>query len=279
VVRVIVCLAHVALNYRNFFQEDLREMLHSLGKWSISGVVFCLICIMVTALTGFTRTVSGETLEYKSILSMDSSKVEFFEPLSGIILLQSVSGIFYTFLNPQFIFPLISHLKRPTRKRVDRIFQYSHYELLLVYLGIGILGYLLLSQHVDVVPISSLVVISIPTPPMLLGKLVLAVAMFFLFPLQVFTARELSYEAFDIERSPAHLQKMNYVIVGTTCLIALIFQQVTTYFGFIGGTMGVMMAVLIPALCMRKLVPCSTTGMVLYGIAIVMSVVLFAGAI
>jgi len=42
------------------------------------------------------------------------------------IFLQGVSGIFYTFLNPQFIFPLISHLKRPTFKRVNAIFRYAH---------------------------------------------------------------------------------------------------------------------------------------------------------
>ena len=200
--RVIVALLHVALNYKNFFQEDLRELLHSLGKFSITGTVFCLVCILVTSLTGFTKMVNGEPLEYKSILAMDSSKVEFFGALSGMLLLQSLSGIFYTFLNPQFVFPLISHLKRATRKRVNRIFLYSHIELFFIYLVIGVFGYLLLSQHIDIVPVASLIVISIPTPPLLLGKLVLAIAMFFTFPLQNFTAREMSYEAFDIERNP-----------------------------------------------------------------------------
>jgi amino acid permease len=269
----------VALNYNNFFQDDLREMLHSLGKFSVTGVVFCLVCILITALTGFTKMVDGEPLEYKSILTMDSSKVEYLEPISGMLLLQSISGIFYTFLNPQFVFPLISHLKKPTRKRVDRIFMYSHCELLLIYLGIGILGYLLLSQHLDVVPIASLIVISIPTPPLLLGKLILAIAMFFIFPLQVFTARELSHEAFDIERNPENLKKINWIMVGSTCFVSIIFQQVTMYFGFIGGTMGVMMAVLIPALCMRKLIVLSSNDTLLFWVSLVMSVLLFVGAV
>jgi hypothetical protein len=177
------------------------------------------------------------------------------------------------------VFPLISHLKKPTRKRVDRIFLYSHYELLLIYLGIGILGYLLLSQHIDIVPIASLIVISIPTPPLLLGKLMLAIAMFFIFPLQIFTARELCYEAFDLERNPANLRWLNYVMVASTCLVGILFQQVTMYFGFIGGTMGVMMAVLIPALCMQKLVALSATDSALYCLSLVMSVLLFVGAV
>lgn len=42
------------------------------------------------------------------------------------ILLQGVSGIFFTFLNHQFIFPVISNLKKATKKRVDKIFIICH---------------------------------------------------------------------------------------------------------------------------------------------------------
>lgn len=162
-------------------------MLHSLGKFSVSGVIFCLVCIVLTSLTGFTRQVEDETVVYQSILAMDATNVQYFRPLSVLVLLQSSSGIFFAFLNPQFVFPLISHLKKPTRKRVDRIFRYTHYELVLIYLVFGTVGYLLLAQHADELPISPLVVTSIPTAPLLLGKLVLALALFFALPLQFFT--------------------------------------------------------------------------------------------
>ena len=102
-------------------------MLHSLGKFSVSGVIFCLVCIVLTSLTGFTRQVGGEAVIYRSILAMDAAAVEYFRPISVLALLQSTSGIFFAFLNPQFVFPLISHLKKPTRKRVDRIFRFTHY--------------------------------------------------------------------------------------------------------------------------------------------------------
>lgn len=164
-------------------------MLHSLGKFSVSGVIFCLVCIILTSITGFTRQINDESVVYKSIFSMNSSMVQYVKPISVLVLLQSMSGIFFAFLNPQFIFPLISHLKKPTRKRVDRIFKYTHYELILIYLVFGIIGYLLLSQHMDIVPISPLVVTSIPTVPLLLGKFVLSMALFFALPLQMFTAR------------------------------------------------------------------------------------------
>jgi amino acid permease len=56
---------------------------------------------------------------------MDYSNVEAVPPLDShyfSVFLQGLSGIFFIFLNHQFIFPLISNLKRPTKKRVDRIF-------------------------------------------------------------------------------------------------------------------------------------------------------------
>jgi amino acid permease len=108
-------------------------------------------------------------------------------------LLQGVSGIFFAFLNHQFIFPLISHLKRPTKRRTERIFITAHIEEIIIYITIGLTGYLLLSQHVDVVPISPLVITSIPTFPLMLGKIMLIGALFFALPLQVFTAREYIY--------------------------------------------------------------------------------------
>jgi len=57
----------------------------------------------------------------------------------------------------------------------------------------GLLGYLLLSQHIDIVPISPLVITSIPTIPLMLGKIMLSAALFFALPLQIFTAREYLY--------------------------------------------------------------------------------------
>lgn len=65
--------------------------------------------------------------------------------------------------------------------------------MIIVYVTIGLLGYLLLSQHEDIVPISPLVITSIPTLPLMLGKIMLIGALFFGLPLQIFTAREYLY--------------------------------------------------------------------------------------
>jgi amino acid permease len=107
-------------------------------------------------------------------------------------------GLFYVFLNHQFVFPLISNLKKPTKKRVDKIFVYSHIEIYAIDVTIALLGYLLLAQHLDKVPISALVISNIPTLPLLIGKIFLASALFFSLPIQIFAAREYLYEALDL---------------------------------------------------------------------------------
>lgn len=68
-------------------------------------------------------------MRYEGILTMSFDGVVWSKEWSQryfSVLLQAVSGIFYTFLNPQFIFPLISHLKRPTLHRVNYIFKMAH---------------------------------------------------------------------------------------------------------------------------------------------------------
>lgn len=50
--RVLVALAIVVLNGKNFFNKDLREMLHILGLFSVTGVVFNMLVIVAVAFTG-----------------------------------------------------------------------------------------------------------------------------------------------------------------------------------------------------------------------------------
>ena len=42
----------VMLNWRNFFNKDLKEMLHCLGMFSVTGVVFNMVVIVAVAFTG-----------------------------------------------------------------------------------------------------------------------------------------------------------------------------------------------------------------------------------
>ena len=48
---------------------------------------------------------------------------------------------------------------------------------------------------------------------------------------------------------------MTSLLAGSSCFVAIMFQQVNGYFGLLGGTAGVLMAGGIPALCFYKLAP------------------------
>ena len=49
----------VVLNYRYLMMTDLREVLNTVGKFSIIGIFFCLTVIYLTSLFGFTSNAGG----------------------------------------------------------------------------------------------------------------------------------------------------------------------------------------------------------------------------
>lgn len=57
------------------------------------------------------------------------------------------------------------------------------------------------------------------------------------------------------------------------------FQKVNMYFGFIGGTTGTLMATIIPLFCMYKLITLTDYDKGVAIFAVIMSVILFIGAI
>lgn len=47
---------------KHFFLTDLSEMLHTLGKFSVTGVVISMGFIVMTAFTGFSKTVGDKVV-------------------------------------------------------------------------------------------------------------------------------------------------------------------------------------------------------------------------
>lgn len=182
-------------------------------------------------------------------------------------------------LNPQFVFPLISHLKKPNRKRVEYIFRWAHIEEIAIYMLVGWLGYLLLVQHQDILPISPLVITSMPTWPLLIGKLMLVFALFFRLPMLLFTTKEFIYESTDLERNPANYKKMNIYLTFSSLVIAILFENVNIYFSLIGGTLGVGAAAVIPVLCALKLIKLKDSQKYVIFFVSGMSVLIFIGGV
>ena len=57
------------------------------------------------------------------------------------------------------------------------------------YFLVGMAGYLLLAEHIQRRPINSMVMASIQTIPMSIGKLTLVMAIFFVIPINIFPSR------------------------------------------------------------------------------------------
>lgn len=65
----------------------------------------------------------------------------------------------------------------------------------------------------------------------------------------------------------------------SSCLIAIVFQKVNSYFGLLGGTAGVMMAGGIPAMCYWKLMKMTRNYYIILTLIGVITILAMAGAV
>ena len=171
---------------------------------------------------------------------------------------QAFSSIMFCYVSHHLVFPLMMNLRRPTKKRINTIFSRVHVIEVSCYYIIGMAGYLLLAEHVDKVPINSMVMASIETIPISIGKFLLSCAVFFCVPINIFPARQVTIESLGLEKNNKNhvLVSLGLALSGT--LIAVLFQKVNSYLGLIGGTAGVMTIGVIPTVCYFKLIGLST---------------------
>lgn len=74
------------------------------------------------------------------------------------------------------------------------------------------------------------------------------------------------------------MRHLNMVYISSSFLIGLLFQGVSSYFGLIGGTVGVMMASGIPLACFYKLITINSKDMMIMAFMIILSILCFLGA-
>lgn len=102
-----------------------------------------------------------------------------------LLQMAGMASTIFCFVNHQMIFPLAHELKRPSQRRLHRIFNRAHFSESTVYLIVAIFGYLLLFEE----KIQPIVIESIPTIPMLIGKCLMMITLFFSVPLNTLPAR------------------------------------------------------------------------------------------
>lgn len=166
---------------------------------------------------------------------------------------QGIASIIFCYVNHQLVFPLVFDLKNPTKKRLDKVFNRVHITEVIVYTMVGMSGYLLLEEYLNIRHINAMVMASITTLSMSIGKCLMVVALFFAVPLNLFPARAVIYETFSLEKSNRNHIILSLFLAFSGTAIAISFQQVNSYFGLLGGTAGVMMAGAIPMICYMKL--------------------------
>jgi amino acid permease len=110
--------------------------------------------------------------------------------------MQGLASVIFCYVNHQLVFPLVFDLKNPSKRRLDKIFNRVHVTEVIIYSLVGLSGYLLLVEHIDERDINAVVMSSIQTTFMSVGKCLMVVSLFFAVPLNLFPAREVVFESF-----------------------------------------------------------------------------------
>lgn len=188
--RILINLGAMVLAILLGMKKDI-EVLQKVAIVGVASVIFNIICILTTSFIGFTRS-DDPFYPYHGIFYVDWSKVNWgkFEDWEDFsFMFQGLASLLFCFVNHQLLFPLTSKLKRPSKKRFAKIINRSHIALFIFYMLIGILAYLLLLEHDDRHHISAMVIASITTFAVTVGKSFMVVALFFAVPLNTFPAR------------------------------------------------------------------------------------------
>ena len=262
------------------FKKDIAI----LQKVSIIGVVaaiFNTIVLIITLFIGFTAPEPeciGTHCEYHGLFEVDWGKVNWFGKWNWDGISQQAQGlasIMFCFVNHQLVFPLMFDLNNPTKRRMDKIFWRVHFTEFVTYIFVGMAGYLLLMEHTPQRSINGIVLVSILTTPVLIGKCLMTLALFFAIPLNLFPARQVIYESLSLEKSNKNHIILSLLLSLLGVAIALFFQAVNSYFALLGGTAGVMMAGGFPAICYYKVKGLRTWNQKI--IVVFMSVVVICG--
>lgn len=112
------------------------------------------------------------------------------------------------------------------------------------------------------------------------GKSIMVIALFVAVSLNMFPARTVFIETFKIDTTSTKKHVLVCVgLAGSSCLVAILFVKVNSYFGLLGGTAGVMMAGGIPALCYYRLMRLQTKHYFMLVFVAIVTVFAMVGAV
>jgi amino acid permease len=254
---VLLNVGALAIDLIFIFKKDIG-VIQKVAIVGVFATIFNTVVLTITLFTGFTPPESdciGSYCEYHGITGIDWSKVELWgkwdwDGLSAQM--QGFASIMFCFVNHQLIFPLVYDLKNPTKKRMDKIFLRTHITEIISYTLVGGAGYLLLVEHTPERSINAIVLASILTTAITIGKSLMLLALFFAVPLNLFPAREVVYESFALEKSNKNHIILSLSLALSGLAIAIFFTAVNSYFALLGGTAGVMLGGGFPAICYYK---------------------------
>jgi len=184
----------------------LKKDISVLHKISVVGVIAVLVNVVVMTVTlfiGFSATVddqqSSTTYDYHGISTVSWGDLNWVSGWdTSVKQIQALASMVFSYLGHHLVFPLLKTLRNPIKRRIDTIFTRVLITEIISYFLVGMAGYLLLAEYITERAISPMVIATVQTIPISIGKFLIVFAVFFNIPINIFGAREVVYEAFEL---------------------------------------------------------------------------------
>ena len=125
----------------------LKRNLYSLRFITLLGTIFVFYNAFVIFAYAFIGFTDADGFKVPSIIHrQDWSHLKLFNFEKPLQQMAGMASTIFCFVNHQMIFPLAHELKRPSQRRLHRIFNRAHISESTVYLIVAIFGYLLLFE-------------------------------------------------------------------------------------------------------------------------------------
>ncbi len=241
-----------------FFFVRLRDI-KIIQKISIIGVcsaVYNVLVIFFVFFIGFDCSQGGVDVRYDGVFGLDWGLVKWVA-IDGnwfSMQTQALASVIFCYINHQLVFTTCKNLENPTKQRLTACFFRSNLYELIIYIIVGLSGYLLLVQHLNILPINPIVLASIDIWPVTIGKFLMIFTLYIAIPLNLFPARSVLHEILNLQKSTKNRYLTSLGLSLSSCIVAITFRNVNSYFGLLGGSSGVLIAGIVPAFCFWKLI-------------------------
>eukprot|EP00164_Ancoracysta_twista_P003027 GFYU01004038.1.p1 GENE.GFYU01004038.1~~GFYU01004038.1.p1 ORF type:complete len:529 (+),score=110.10 GFYU01004038.1:289-1875(+) len=228
----LMCIFVAAIMFPLSLIEEINSLRYS-SLLGVMSIVYLVIAIMINSI----MKMSTDGFDH-------GAPVMFNKPMSTI---QAFPVVMFAFTCQTNVYSIYCELVRPTRRRMNKVVHRSVLTSFMIYIVIGIFGYL---QYEHDVAGNILKNLDIHNPMLAAGEATVTLTVILAFPLNIFPTRFTIEMMFFTDKEPSRVRHFTITIllVGMALLLAIYVPSINVVFSLLGSTTSAFVCYVVPAM-------------------------------